>query len=205
MSLRFSMSASLGVIITFGLFFVMQLMIATGREAVTETRTFRLDDFVRVERREEVIETKKDEPEKPLAPEVPPDVPIPELNQDSDWGMAVSAMSPAIEASVDVSAPQVGWSDGEYFPIAQASPVYPVRAIERRLEGYVLLEFTVTRTGTVKDVVVLESSHALFERPAVEAARKFKYKPRVIGGEAVDVSGIRFLWRARLDSSSLLF
>jgi len=200
---RYAMSASLGVIVTFGLLFIMQLLIATGREAVTEIQTFRLDDFVRIERAE-VIEMKKDKPEMPPAPETPPDVPTPELRQNSDWGMTVSVISPAIEASVEMSAPQVGWSDGEYHAIVQVAPVYPERALARRLEGYVLMEFTVTRTGTVEDVVVLEATPALFERPAVQAALKFKYKPRIVDGEAVEVLGVRFLWVARLGIESLL-
>ena len=68
--------------------------------------------------------------------------------------------------------------------------VYPIRAARRNLEGFVVVEFTVTKAGNVKDVVVLESTDPLFERPAIVAAYKFKYKPRVVGGEPVEVSGV---------------
>ena len=84
-----------------------------------------------------------------------------------------------------------GVTDGEYLPIVKVAPVYPSRALSRGLEGYVIVEFTVTRTGTVTDVVVVESTSTLFERAASEAALKFKYKPRVIDGEAVEVPGVR--------------
>ncbi len=84
-----------------------------------------------------------------------------------------------------------GISDGEYLPIVKVAPVYPARALQRGLEGYVIVEFTVTPAGTTRDAVVVESTSTLFERAAVEAALKFKYKPRVIDGEAVEVPGVQ--------------
>ena len=77
-----------------------------------------------------------------------------------------------------------GVSDGEYLPIVKVAPVYPSRALSRGLEGYVIVEFTVMSTGAVRDVSVVESTSSLFERAATTAALKFKYKPRVIDGEA---------------------
>ncbi|SVD91537.1 uncharacterized protein METZ01_LOCUS444391, partial [marine metagenome] len=84
-----------------------------------------------------------------------------------------------------------GVSDGEYLPIVKVAPIYPARAASRGLEGYVILEFTVTRAGTVRDVFVVESTSSIFERAATTAAYKFKYKPRVIDGEPVEVPGVR--------------
>jgi periplasmic protein TonB len=60
------------------------------------------------------------------------------------------------------------------------------------LEGYVLLEFTVTSEGLVRDPRVIESSHQIFERAAVDAVLRFRYRPRVIDGNAVEVPGVRF-------------
>jgi protein TonB len=83
-------------------------------------------------------------------------------------------------------------SDGEYLPIVKVAPVYPRRAQTRGIEGYVLLEFVVTRTGAVRDPVVIEAQPpGIFDRAAIQAALKFKYKPKVIDGEAVDVAGVR--------------
>ena len=74
-------------------------------------------------------------------------------------------------------------------PVAVA-PVYPARAIARQLEGYVVLEFTVTRIGTVRDAFVVTSTNSVFDRPAMEAVYKFKYKPRVVDGEPVEAPGV---------------
>jgi len=187
---RYVISVSVGSAVTFGLLFVMQLLIATGRNALTDSENFRLGDFVRVERNE-VIETKKDKPEKPPEPEVPPELPSPDMANDFDNSMAVSVSAPSMDASMSVGGVGFGVSDGEYLPIVKVAPVYPSRALSRGLEGYVIVEFTVTRTGTVANVTVVESTSTLFERAATEAALKFKYKPRVIDGEAVEVPGVR--------------
>ncbi|MFT4995393.1 MAG: protein TonB, partial [Paraglaciecola sp.] len=52
--------------------------------------------------------------------------------------------------------------------------------------------FTVGKQGAVKDLFVVEANPAdIFEQAALDAAAKFKYKPRVINGEAADVAGVQ--------------
>ena len=69
--------------------------------------------------------------------------------------------------------------------------MYPARALSRGLEGYVDMSFTVTTTGTVRDPIVLFSTSNLFERAAIRAVLKFKYKPRVVDGVPVDVPNVK--------------
>ena len=187
---RYATSIGIGTAVTFGLLFIMQLLIATGRGALTEASTFRVTDFVRVERNE-IIETKKEKPEKPPEPETPPEMPSPSSADNLDNSMAVSMSAPSIDACISVGGIGFGVSDGEYLPIVKVAPVYPSRALSRGLEGYVIVEFTVTTNGSVRDVSVVESTSTLFERAASEAALKFKYKPRVIDGQPVEVPGVR--------------
>jgi protein TonB len=63
--------------------------------------------------------------------------------------------------------------------------------LSRGLEGYVDMEFVVTQTGSVRDPVVLFSTSSLFERAALRAVLKFKYKPRVVDGVPVEVPGVK--------------
>ena len=190
MIVRYLAAVSVGGAVTFGLLFMMQLLIATGESAVTDSERIRLNEFVRVERNE-VIETKKEKPEKPPEPEIPPDMPEPQNSNQFDSSMSVSISAPTTQVNLNVTGVGFGVSDGEYLPIVKVAPVYPSRALSRGLEGYVIVEFTVTQTGAVKDVFVVESTSSLFERAAVEAAFKFKYKPRVIDGVAVEVPGVQ--------------
>ena len=55
-----------------------------------------------------------------------------------------------------------------------------------------LLEFSVTELGAVRDPVVLEAEPpGVFDQAALDAVGKFKYKPKVIDGEAVEITGVR--------------
>jgi periplasmic protein TonB len=187
---RYATSIGIGTAVTFGLLFIMQLLIATGRGALTEGETFRITDFVRVEQTQE-IQTKQEKPEKPPEPETPPEMPNPSNADNFDNSMSVSMTAPSIDAGISIGGVGFGVSDGEYLPIVKVAPVYPSRALSRGLEGYVIVEFTVTPAGAVRDVTVVESTSSLFERAATAAALKFKYKPRVIDGVAVEVPGVR--------------
>jgi|SRR5690606_4955679 len=187
---RYGLAVGVGVAITFGLLFIMQLLIASSGGALNESRAARLVDFVRVER-EQVIERRQQKPEKPPEPQQQPELPNTSSSSNFDASLAVSVTAPQLSSNVEIGGLGIGVSDGEYLPIVKVAPVYPARAAARGLEGYVIVEFTVTRTGTTKDIRVVESSSSLFDRAAVEAAAKFKYKPRVINGEPVEVPGVR--------------
>jgi protein TonB len=90
--------------------------------------------------------------------------------------------------------------DRELEAIEKARPVYPIAAARRGIEGYVVVEYTVTRAGTIADPVIVESTHRLFHRAALDATRAFKYAPRIVDGEPVDVHGVRILIRFELEA-----
>jgi protein TonB len=91
-------------------------------------------------------------------------------------------------------------SDGEYLPIVKVAPLYPESAAERGIEGYVLLEFTVTEAGATENPVVLESKpEGVFDDAAKRAVLKFKYKPRVENGRPVRVEHVRHVITFKLD------
>lgn len=187
---RVAVAIGLGAGVTFGLLFLMQMLIASGRGLNTDARRFEITDFVRVER-EQRVEREEKKPEKPPEPEQQPEMPNPDQNSNYDNSLAVSMSAPSVNTSVNIGGLGFGVSDGEYLPIVKVAPVYPTRAAARGLEGYVIVEFTVTQTGATKDIFVVESTSSLFERAAVDAAAKFKYKPRVIDGNPVEVAGVR--------------
>ncbi len=182
-----------GTAVTFSLLWVMQYLIATGAQAITDDRTHRFVDFVRVQRQEET-RTREERPERPPEPDrPPPDTPDRDMdNIDGGEGAGFGVSAPDIGRDVDIGGRDGFFSDGEYMPIVQVAPQYPRRAQQRGLEGWVTLEFVVTRQGTVRDPVVIDSSSSIFERAAIEAVQRFRYRPRVIDGEPVDVPGVQF-------------
>lgn len=188
---RFGTAICIGAAVTLGLLYLMQLLISSGMRGDSDARRFEIEDFVRVER-EQRIEREQDKPEKPPEPEEQPQLPDPQHNTNFNNSLAVSVGAPTMNTNISIGGFGLAVSDGEYLPIVIVAPQYPARAAQRGLEGYVIVELTVTPTGSTKDIIVVESTSSLFERAAVDAAAKFKYKPRVIDGEPVEVPGVRY-------------
>ena len=189
---RYAFSIAIGVVITLSLLFVMHLLIEYGESALNKERTRYELDFVRVKRNEN-LNVDDFKPEKPPPPpETPPETPPQDLdNMDPDTP-TINIAPPTMSADTGIGGPGgMNIAEGDYLPIVRVAPVYPARALSRGLEGYVDLSFTVTSTGTVRDPIILFSSSSLFERAASRAVLKFKYKPRVVDGVPVDVSGVK--------------
>ena len=80
----------------------------------------------------------------------------------------------------------------DYLPLFKRAPEYPRSAATRDLEGFVLLEFTVDEMGFVRKPTVVDSKGGkVFHRPALEAAKEFRYAPRFVDGKAVPVPEVR--------------
>jgi TonB family protein len=77
------------------------------------------------------------------------------------------------------------------------APVFPQRATERNLEGWVDIEFTVGTDGRTRNVVVTDASHeTIFRREATEAVEKWLFEPRIFMGRAIEQTSytrIRFV------------
>ena len=189
---RYIIAIVTGVVVTVSLLFIMQLLIATGKQALTEPRERMKLDFVRV-RRNENLNTEDLQPEKPPPPpETPPETPPQEMDNIDPDAPSIDIPAPTVDANTDIGGPGgMNIAEGDYLPIVRVAPVYPARALSRGLEGFVDLSFTVTSTGTVQDPVVIQSTSSLFERAAIRAVLKFKYKPRVVDGVPVEVPGVK--------------
>lgn len=189
---RYAFAIVVGTLVTLTLLFVMHLLIAYGEAALTKPRERHQLEFVRVKRNEN-LNTEDIQPEKPPPPpEVPPDAP-PQQNDNMDPNaISVNVSAPSVNSDLDIGGPgSMNIAEGDYLPIVRVAPVYPARALSRGIEGYVDMSFTVTTTGSVKDPVVDFSTSSLFERAASQAVLKFKYKPRVVDGQPVEVPNVK--------------
>ena len=96
---------------------------------------------------------------------------------------------------------QGAFMDGEALPVVKVRPAYPSRAQQQGIEGYVLVQFTIDELGRVVDVSVVEAQPpGVFERAALRAVERFRYKPRVVNGQPTAVSGVQHLISFALDS-----
>ena len=191
---RMATGIVLGLVITAGLFWMMQYLINTADRDLNEGAAGHLVDFVRL-KRDENIQRRQLKPKKPPPPDSPPpQPPTPQLENLNPNAEKIAISAVPVETDIEMSGGfSLGVGDGDYLPIVKVAPIYPQRALSRGIEGYCVVQYTVTRKGTIRDPVVIESmcTSSLFQRASLQAALKFKYKPRVIDGQAVEVPGVQ--------------
>lgn len=79
-----------------------------------------------------------------------------------------------------------GAGDAEVVPLVRLEPVYPRKAARAGKEGWVKVEFTINARGKVTDAVVVDARpRRIFDRSALKAIRKWRFKPMLSNGEAV--------------------
>ncbi|MBQ60580.1 MAG: protein TonB [Gammaproteobacteria bacterium] len=205
-TLRFGLSSIAGIFVTLALFYLMQALIQGADSALSDDDLGNLIDFVRV-KQDQDVETKKRKPKKPPPPdEPPPDVPPQNFNVAVDKA-GFSMANVNTNVNINIGSGGFGISDGDYLPIVKVQPQYPRRALSRGMTGWVIVEFTVTELGTVRDAHVVENCgwiqnarkegqcvdnpNSVFNSSAVKAALKFKYKPKVIDGDPVPTAGVQ--------------
>ena len=184
-----------GLAITSALFWVMPYMIETTDRQLDESDSTMLVDFVRL-RREETVHRRELKPRKPPPPQSPPPLPsTPQLESLTPNAETIAISATPAETDIEISGAgfSLGVGEGDYLPIVKVAPIYPQRALLRGIEGYCVVQYTVTRQGKIRDPFVIEDrcTHSMFHGPSLQAALKFKYKPRVINGQAIDVPGVQ--------------
>ncbi|MEM8548582.1 MAG: energy transducer TonB, partial [Pseudomonadota bacterium] len=77
--------------------------------------------------------------------------------------------------------------DGDVIPIVRIEPQYPRDAAMNGIEGWVDVAILIAADGSVKNVDVVDSDpRRVFDKAARRAVYKWKFKPRVVDGQAVE-------------------
>jgi TonB family protein len=71
--------------------------------------------------------------------------------------------------------------------VKQVTPAYPAVARTARVQGTVIVEASITETGAVEDIKVVEG-HPMLIAAAVDAVRQWRYEPARLNGVATRVS-----------------
>ncbi len=192
--IRLAIGLVIGLAVTAGLFWMMQYLITTADRTLNEGTSGHLLDFVRL-KRDESIQRRQLKPKKPPPPNAPPpQPPTPKLENLDPSAEKIAIAAVPVETDIEMSGGfSLGVGEGDYLPIVKVAPIYPARALQRGLEGFCVVQYTVTSLGTIKDPVVVpdQCTSSLWHRASLQAALKFKYKPRVIDGVAVEVPGVQ--------------
>lgn len=206
--LRFGVAMVVAVMATFAVFWMMQSLVSSGGSVLNDQNHTRIQNFV-MAKADDDVQTKERMPRKPpetMKEPAQPQMPKPDVARaDAKGGMDVGGFQIGADLSVDAGlAGGAGEaaSDGEFLPIVKVAPNYPRRAAAKGIEGYVVVEFTVTALGTVANAVVVEADPVnVFDREALAAVNKFKYKPKVENGQPVAVPGVRNIIRFELEKN----
>jgi periplasmic protein TonB len=187
-------SMALAVMVTLGLFWFMQSLIA-GHGGMFDRGDpppgirfgeVKVDDTLQV--RERRI------PPKPPPPKEPP--PPPQLSVqrvDQVVSPLPQLAMPNLNLQIGGTGPFLGGfgtadmtQEGDIIPLVRIEPQYPRQAALARIEGWVEVEFTITETGSVSDPRVIRARPPrVFDREAIRAILRWRFKPRVVDGQPV--------------------
>ncbi|MFM5172860.1 TonB family protein [Aeromonas veronii] len=196
------MSLGLGIALSLGILLFMATLVEPpqGEKVASEQKP------IVINMQNEVTEVQVRERPVPQEPEPLPEPPAALASTPLPMPAAapLSAVEPSLDlvsslSAVQVYAPGVATStapvlSGNYhgqqqgagigagdmlMPLQRIEPVYPYRAQQSGIEGFVTLRFSVNAEGGVQDVEVVEAKpKRQFERAAIQAINKWRYQPR---------------------------
>lgn len=201
---RWAISMAMAAGITLGLFYFMQFLIATGEAFDERVTVVKIVDATMPEIELEVIEEiDKPEPIEEVT-EQTPDTPDKQISLDSGPALNIERTSVQLDTGLELSNASISATDGDYLPLVAIAPQYPTRAAQRGIEGWCLVSFTVDGQGNVVEdtiTVVDAEPQGMFDRSSQRAAARFKFQPRVVDGQGVEVPGVQYLFRYQLEDN----
>ncbi|MEE9395589.1 MAG: energy transducer TonB [Methylococcales bacterium] len=209
MTLRWVYSLSLGLLISLALFGFMLFLISHDQIGFKETDDIKMVDFIRLKRETQIEAKKRSIPDKPPPVKQPPppklqihqakrvttqtpNIDMPNLDLPVSARMNGSLLN-GLQVLSGVGDGQIAMS-GELIPLVRIEPSYPMRAASRRIEGWVKVTFTITTEGTVKDPKVVDAKpRKIFNRNAIRAILKWKFKPQIEDGKPIERLAVQTL------------
>lgn len=191
--LRYLISVALAIVVTVAAFYLMHRLVSGAdgeRENMDPPPGIRFGP-VDIEQEIQTRERRKPEPPPPPdTPPPPPDIQVSELRQTP---LEIPRMElPDLNLGVGAGPPVLGnirmdrGAEGDVLPLVRINPQYPRDAAMNQIEGHVTIEFTITESGSVRDPRVIDSDPPrVFDREAVRAILRWKFKPRVVDGTAI--------------------
>ena len=182
----------IGLALALLVFWLMQWMIAPQGTQASRQDNIAMVDFIR-SLKDSQSDKKVRNPKEPPKPKTPPMLDSPKIQQTSVKQMDLNM--PDISSSLSSFKGQgvgnmlsgYGFGDSDVIPLVQVEPKYPSQALSRKIEGYVVIRLQVTKEGTVSDVEVIDAKpKGIFEREAIRAAWRYKFKPKLVDGKPVE-------------------
>lgn len=199
---RLGIGLLLGAVVTFFLFVFMAVLIEPDNVEPKKGDYVSIDLFM-----DKINETTRlkdrEPPKKPEPPKNPPPPQAAPLQRSArPSAMNVSLNLKGLDSSLTGAGPFIGgtMTDGDAIPWVVIPATYPRKALMDGIEGFVTFEFTVMPDGSPKDVRIVDSKpRRLFDRAAMRAVYKWKFKPRVEDGVAIEQKNMRYTMEFKLE------
>ncbi len=180
-------------------------MISNNQQGFKKTKNIQMTEFVRLKRDTKLQTKDRKIPDQPPPPEKRPPLPPMQMQQtrisqnklptmdmpNLDIPLQTDRFSGSLINGIQMG---VGEISTNVIPLVRIPPRYPMRAANRGIEGWVKVEFTITEQGTVKDAMVADAQPGtIFNRAALQAIARWKFKAKIIGGEAFEQRAVQVL------------
>ena len=197
-ALRIPIAVLVGATFTTSVFWLLWSLVSTSFDVGDRAEATRIE-FSRM-RRDTEVATKRDEKVERERPPPTPETPRMAFSA-SGIDNNVAQLTPIVDARGAMSRMTMSaGSDRDIIPLVRIPPDYPPRALQRGLEGWVQVQFTITATGTVKDAVVVDAMPKnIFDDAALKAIARWRYNPKVEGGAAIERVGMQTIIRFQLE------
>ncbi len=192
--------------VTFALFALMSFLIKSDLEIPTVTDIPPIDINLKIDEKAPDIRDRRI-PDKPKPPKTPP-LPETKTNTKPDKPMPknLNFRMAKFEPGVGNNGPYVGQTggtggmqDGDAVPMVVIQPNYPRKEAMEGTEGWVKFTFTIAPDGSPKDIQVVDANpKRVFDRAARKAIYKWKFKPRIVDGKAVEQPNMTYTLEFKL-------
>jgi len=208
-ALRFPIAAVLGLAVVGAMFCVLWMLINVQLKRQELKQAAKIE-FTRLRRDTEVRAIKRDKPQLEKPAQAPADPQVARVTSSRAGTEAVAAnllAPPGIDAHASIGGLSMGrglslgGSDRDVMPLVRVNPEYPPRAQSRGIQGWVLIQFTISAAGAVKDARVVDAEpKGVFDDAALKAVARWKYNPMVEEGVAVERRGVQVKLTFQLES-----
>lgn len=196
------------MVISLALFWLMQMMISNNQMSFEKTDPVHMAEFVRLKRDTKLQTKDRNRPDEPPPPEKRPPPPKMQMQQaqvsqsntpqmdmpNLDIPLQTSRFGGSLLSglSMKVSTGQISTS---LIPLSRIEPRCILSKTAQRKGGFTKLIIAITKEGTVKDVKVIEMrpKRAMKTHCLLSAIRRWKFKPKVVDGVAVEATGTQIL------------
>jgi TonB family protein len=191
---RLVTAAVVSIPITFGLLYLMHVLIVMGEDVYTDIPKFEVQ--IVAPPSSLVTEVAEEPRQKPAWEPVPmPSFSVSQAEPGEPFTPVRYMPEPPGAANIGAV------SSGPQRLILKILPIYPALALERKTEGYVIVQYDVLPNGEIENAMIVESSDEVFNFVSVQAIRQFRYERRLGDGAGLKTEGLKRMFKFEINRS----